>query len=297
MPKATEMRSVASLTGPDHEPPVGLWTTPADAVTMAVNGYPMTHVKHGAGQPVVLVHGSLSDYRYWTPQLASPLPGFQLIAVSLRHFYPEPWNGKGDDFSIEVQADDIAGFIERLGVGPVHLVGWSRGGSVALGAAKARPDLVKKLVLMEPVISSLLPQPNATGKPDSTRARLEAVAAHYEKGDIEGGLQYFVDDINGPGTWTRRTEEQRQLARDNAWTLVRQITDTDAVTRDDLRKMQMPVLLLGGERGPPFLALTMDAAQAYLPSVSRVTISNAGHLMNRDNPTEFNRVLATFLST
>jgi pimeloyl-ACP methyl ester carboxylesterase len=264
---------------------------------MTVNGYPMTHVKRGAGQPVVLVHGSLSDYRYWTPQLAAPLPGFQLIAVSLRHFYPEPWNGKGDDFSIKIQADDLGVFIERLGVGAVHLAGWSRGGSVALGTANSRPDLVKKLVLMEPVISSLLPQPSATGKPDPTRVRLEAVAAYYERGDIEGGLQYFVDDINGPGTWTRRTEEQRQLARDNAWTLVRQITDVDAVTRDDLLKMQMPVLLVGGERGPPFLAQTMDSAQAYLPLTSRVTISNAGHLMNRDNPTEFNLALGAFLST
>lgn len=297
MPKATQMRNVASTSEPDHEPPVSPWAIPADAAAMTVNGYPMVHVKRGAGQPVVLVHGSLSDYRYWTPQLESPPPGFQLIAVSLRHFYPEPWNGRGDDFSIKVQADDLGVFIERLGVGPVHLVGWSRGGSVALGAANTRPDLVKKLVLMEPVISSLLPQSSATGNPDPTRVRLEAVATYYEKGDIEGGLQYFVDDINGPGTWTRRTEEQRQLARDNAWTLVRQITDVDAVTRDDLRKMQMPVLLVGGERGPAFLAQTMDAAQTYLPSASRVTISNAGHLMNRDNPTEFNLALSTFLST
>jgi pimeloyl-ACP methyl ester carboxylesterase len=61
--------------------------------------------------------------------------------------------------------------------------------------------------------------------------------------------------------------------------------------------MRMPVLLVGGERGPPFLAQTMDAAQTYFPSVSRATISNAGHLMNRDNPTEFNLALTTFLST
>jgi esterase len=296
MPKATQMRNVAPSTRPDHKPPAGQWTIPADAALLTVNGYPMTHVKRGTGQPVVLVHGSLSDYRYWTPQLASPLPGFHLIAVSLRHFYPEPWNGQGDDFSIKVQADDLGVFIERLGVGAVHLVGWSRGGSVALGTANTRPDLVKKLVLMEPVISSLLPQSGATGRPDATRERLEAVAALYAKDDIEGGLQYFVDDINGPGTWMRRTEEQRQLARDNAWTLVRQIADTDAVTRDDLRKMRMPVLLVGGERGPSFLAQTMDAAQTCLPSVSRVTISNAGHLMNRDNPTEFNLALAAFLS-
>ena len=270
------------------------WAVPAGVATVAVNGYPMAYLERGTGETVVLVHGSLSDYRYWTPQFSSLPPGFRLIAVSLRHFYPEPWNGKGD-FSVQEHAADLAAFIERLGVGPVHFVAWSRGGSVALGAAKSRPDLVRKLVLMEPVISCLRPQ-DETGKPDPAVARLQAVAAHYAKGDIEAGLQYFVDDLNGPGTWARRTEEQRQLARDNAWTLVRQLTDTDAVTPDDLRQMRMPVLLVGGERGPRYLALTMDAAQQRLPSVSRVTISNAGHLMNRDNPAEFNRTLVEFLS-
>jgi len=97
-------------------------------------------------------------------------------------------------------------------------------------------------------------------------------------------------DQQGPDT------AQRQIARDNAWTLVRQVTDTDAVMSDDLRKMRMPVLLVGGERGPEFLASTMDAAEKYLPEVTRVTISNAGHRMNIDNPDEFNRTLATFLS-
>ena len=271
------------------------WTIPIGTATALVNGYPVAYVERGVGETVVLVHGSLSDYRYWDPQLSSLSPGLRLVAVSLRHFYPEPWNGKGDDFSIQQHADDLATFIERLGVGSVYLVGWSRGGSVALGATKSRPDLVRKLVLMEPVISSLLP-PDETGKPDPAIARLKTVAAFYEKGDVEGGLRYFVDDLNGPGAWERRTEEQRRFARDNAWTLVRQVTDTDAVTPDDLRDMRLPVLLVGGERGPQFLALTMDAAQKYFPSVRRVTISNAGHRMNLDNPAEFNRTLVEFLS-
>jgi esterase len=297
MSKATPMRNAIASPGPADQPSVAPWMIPPELATTSVNGYPMAYLKRGEGESVVLVHGSLSDYRYWTPQMASPTAGFQFIAVSLRHFYPEPWNGRGDDFSIQTQADDLGVFIERLHVGPVHLVGWSRGGSVALGTAKSRPDLVKKLVLMEPVVSSLLLQADVTGKPDPSRARLEAVAAYYEKDDIEGGLRFFVDDINGPGTWMRRTEEQRQFARDNAWTLVRQTTDTDAVTRGDLRELRMPVLLVGGERGPQFLALTMDAVQTYLPSVSRITISNAGHLMNRDNPAEYNLALATFLSS
>jgi esterase len=295
MTNAMRVRRASSAPVPvlvASQPP---WAVPAGVATVAVNGYPMAYLECGTGETVVLVHGSLSDYRYWTPQFSSPPPGFRLVAVSLRHFYPEPWNGKDDDFSVQVQAEDLAAFIERLGVGPVHLVAWSRGGAVALGAAKSRPDLVRKLVLMEPVISCLRPQ-DETGKPDPAVARLEAVAAYYQKGYIEAGLQYFVDDLNGPGTWERRTDEQRQLARDNAWTLVRQLTDTDAVTPDDLRHMRMPVLLVGGERGPRYLALTMDAAQKRLPSVSRVTIANAGHLMNRDNPDEFNRALVAFLS-
>jgi pimeloyl-ACP methyl ester carboxylesterase len=271
------------------------WALPPGVATVAVNGYPMAYLQRGAGEIVVLVHGSLSDYRYWNAQMSPPPPGFCFIAASLRHFYPEPWNGEGADFSVQAHAADVAAFIDGFDAGPVHLVAWSRGGSVALGVAQSRPDLVRKLVLMEPVISCLAPRPEA-GKPDPALARLESVAAYYENGDIEGGLQFFVDDLNGAGAWQRRTQEQRQLARDNAWTLARQITDTDAVTPDDLKEMRMPVLLVGGQNGPQFLAQTMGAAQALLPSARRVTIPNAGHRMNLDNPAEFNRVLVEFLS-
>jgi len=227
--------------------------------------------------------------------VAEQFPGFRLVAVSLRHFYPEPWDGTGEDFSIQQHAADVAAFIEQLDAGPVHLVAWSRGGGVALGAVKQTPDLIRKLVLMEPVIACLAPQPPEPGKPDPAVERLNTVGAHYARGDIEGGLEYFVDQINGPGAWKARTPEQRQLALDNAWTLARQVTDTDAVTADDLRDMHMPVLLIGGERGPQFLAQTMDAAQTYFPAARRTTIPDAGHRMNLDNPFEFNRTLLEFL--
>ena len=271
------------------------WALPAGVTALQVNDYPMAYTERGAGETIVLVHGSLSDYRYWDLQLSSSMPGFRLVAVSLRHFYPERWDGKGEDFSIQMHADDLSAFIERLGVGPVHLVAWSRGGSVALGTAKRRPDLVRKLVLMEPVISNLLAKPASDGGPDPAVVRLRTAAAYYDKGDIEGGLQFFVDDLNGPGSWKRRTQEQRQLALDNAWTLVRQVTDTDVVTREDLRNMRMRVLLIGSETGPKFLAQTMDEAQACFPSAERAMISKAGHRMNIDHPAEFNRVLLAFL--
>lgn len=272
------------------------WTLPAGVKTLPVNGYPMAYFERGSGPTVVLVHGSMSDYRYWMPQILSLSSRYRVIAVSLRHYYPEPWNGKGDDFSLKTHAEDIAAFIERLGPGSVYLVAHSRGGSAALGATKIRPDFVKKFVLMEPAVPALLPKPDGPPKPDPRQARAKTTAAYFAKGDMEGGLEFFVDDINGPGVWKRRSEEVRQITRDNAWTTLPMATDSDIVSCKDLRKMTMPVLLVRSEKGPGWLGNILDEAAKCLPSVTRVMIPNAAHYMNRDNPAAFDRAVMEFLS-
>jgi hypothetical protein len=45
---------------------------------------------------------------------------YRVIAVSLRHYFPEPWDGQGDDFSVLQHADDVAEFSRVLDLGPVH---------------------------------------------------------------------------------------------------------------------------------------------------------------------------------
>ena len=119
------------------------WALPPGVKTLEVNGYPMAFFESGTGESVVLVHGGATDYRTWRRQVESPPRGFRLIGVSLRHYYPERWDGKGDTFSIRQHAEDVAAFIEALKVGPVYLVGHSRGGSVVVRTAQARQALVK----------------------------------------------------------------------------------------------------------------------------------------------------------
>ena len=124
---AQEQKDIANVKSPSPA-----WSLPAGVKTLPVNGYPMAYFERGSGSTVVLVHGALNDYRYWMPQISSLSPRYRIIAVSLRHYYPERWDGKGDDFSLKMHAEDVAAFIERLGAGPVYLVAHSRGGSVAL---------------------------------------------------------------------------------------------------------------------------------------------------------------------
>jgi len=85
---------------------------------LRVNDYDMAYVEAGAGAPMVLVHGTLSDYRYWGLQMAALGKVHRLIAVSLRHHYPERWDGVGSGDMAAEHIADLGAFIAALGAGP-----------------------------------------------------------------------------------------------------------------------------------------------------------------------------------
>lgn len=285
---------VLGLASAWYAPAAAQWVLPAGVKTLEVNGYPMSFLESGTGEPVVLVHGAATDYRSWTQQTAS-LHGFRLIAISLRHYYPEPWNGKGDTFSVKQHAEDLAAFIEALGVGPVALVGHSRGATVSVKAALARPALVKKLVLMEGPFDAFQPRAESGEIKSPARAVIPAIKQRFEQGDIDGGLELWADRDNNPGTWARRSEQARQRSRDNAATLIPDGGD-NPVTCADLAALQMPVLLMQGDKSPRRFASIVDATHKCLPSAERATIPDAGHAMHVMNPAGFEKMLVQFLS-
>jgi pimeloyl-ACP methyl ester carboxylesterase len=154
--------------------------------------------------------------------------------------------------------------------------------------------LVKKLVLMEGHFNALLPESASGDREPDIGAIRKAVSARFEQGDIDGGLELWIDRDN-PGTWARRREEDRQRSRDNAWTLIARASGKP-VTCADLGGLKMPVLLLQGEKTPRRYARIVDATHKCLPSAERATIPEAGHGMNVMNPAGFEKVLVEFLS-
>jgi pimeloyl-ACP methyl ester carboxylesterase len=117
---------------------------------ITINSYDMAFIEEGQGQPLLLVHGSLYDYRYWAPQISAfAAAGFHVFAPSLRHYWPNDAKGAAR-LSIEEHIADIATFIAALGLGPVDLLGHSRGGYIAFRVAERRPELLRRLALAEP---------------------------------------------------------------------------------------------------------------------------------------------------
>src|ERR1700704_1403042 len=98
---------------------------------LRVNDYDMAFIDVGRGPPLVCVHGSLGDFRTWSPVLGPLSRAHRVIALSLRHFFPEHWDGLGGRYTIAQHVSDLTAFLVALDAGPVDLMGHSRGGHIA----------------------------------------------------------------------------------------------------------------------------------------------------------------------
>ena len=107
------------------------------------------------GELVLCVHGMSGAATNWTDLMAELTPDFDCAAVDLpgSGFSPPPRTGGG--YSVTGRAGTVARLIETLGAGPVHLVGNSMGGAVAVRLAARRPDLVRTLTLISPALPDL----------------------------------------------------------------------------------------------------------------------------------------------
>jgi len=110
-----------------------------------VNGLHMYYETHGAGRPLVLVHGGLASSEMFGPIIPILAANHQVIAPDLQGHGRTADIDRPIDFRI--MADDIAALIDHLGLDKPDIVGYSLGGGVAFFTAVKYPDKVGKLVM------------------------------------------------------------------------------------------------------------------------------------------------------
>jgi esterase len=266
--------------------------------TIRVHGYDMAYLDAGEGPPLVCIHGTLGDFRTWSAVLGPLSKTRRVISVSLRHFFPEHWDGLGDDYLMAQHVADVIGFIEELNTGPVDLMGHSRGGHISFRVAAQRPELLRKLILAEPggELDRSLDPTAAPGASDRA-ARIAASAEKVRVGDIDGALKDFFDMIEGDGAWARLPAAPKQQLRDNAFTLIGQVRERRRpYTRIEAESIKMPTLFIGGAETKGALPAVLRALAAHVPGAKTTMISGAGHWMFEQAPPEFCRMVLEFLA-
>lgn len=268
--------------------------------TLRVNEYDMAYLDIGKGSPIVCIHGSLNDFRAWNGVLGPLSANNRLIAPSMRHYFPEHWNGEGGQFRMDQHIDDAIAFIEDLGLGPVDLIGHSRGGHISFRVGLERPDLISKLVLAEPggtLEDDLMPEETSNlSEGAGSRAHVTRSSERIAAGDLEGGLRAFIDGINGPGSWEKLPLADRQMREDNAYTLLAQINEgRRPYSKADAEALSPPTLFVGGADTTGLLPIVLRALAAHAPNAETAIIPNAGHSMFRQQPRAFCDVVLPFL--
>lgn len=267
-------------------------------VVRRVANYDFTCREAGCGRPLLLLHGSLCDGRYFAMQMAAFGRVFHTIAPSLRHCHPEKWDGRGTGYSIDRHVDDMAALAATLD-GPVHVLGHSRGARIAFHLAARHPHLVAKLVLAEP--GAPVDAALATGTPDLMLAPLRATlairaATLVEAGEIDAGLALFIDGTNGAGAFARLPARAKAGVRDNAATLRGQAREPPApLTAAAAAAIRADTLLVRGALSPPPFAAVSDVLQRAIPRAEPLSIAGASHTMNTTGADAFNRGVLAFL--
>ena len=265
--------------------------------TLSVNGYDIAYIEIGHGPPLVCVHGTLGDFRTWSAVFGPLSRKHCVISLSLRHFFPEHWDGAGNDYRMAQHVADVIGFIEKLDTGPVDLMGHSRGGHIAFRVAGRRPDLLRRLVLAEPggELDDTL-APRATPG-TSQRVRISTAAEKVAAGDIDGALLSFVDGIDGEGAWARLPAAAKQLLRDNATTLIGQVDENrQPYARGDAESIRTPTLLVGGADTKGSLPAVLHALAAHIPGATTALIPGTRHWMFEQAPERFCEIVLAFLA-
>ncbi len=254
------------------------------------SGIELAYVEHGAGDPVVLVHGSLADLTYWEQSRQFELlgEGHRVIAYSRRYNHPNrnPPSGSHSPF---VEAEDLEGFLDAVGLEAVHLVGHSYGAYTALAFALEHPSRVRTLVLAEPPILTWLPEiPGGEGIFESFMEEVwYPMAQAFREGGDEAGLDFTArwyfgvpfDEVepNWQVLFTNNVTEWRELA-----------LSSETFPMIDLVKvagLPVPTLVLsGGNNAGGFNDLIDGLLHERIPGAFRRIIPGASHEMFLDDP-------------
>ena len=224
----------------------------------------------GSGDPVVLLHGGLSDGTAWGLQ-TSPL------AERYRVFVPDRrGHGRSRDTDAPFDYDDMAretiAFLEQVVGGAADLVGWSDGGIVALLVARDRPDLVRRQVLIGANFhhDGLLAGFETPDDPESD-----------EVGPLRGIYQAVAVD---PSHWPEFYAKGTRL-----------FAEQPTLSVDDLRPITAPTLVLVGDDDCIDHGHTVALFEA-LPNAQLAVVPGTSHMVQLEKPDLVNRLVLDFLA-
>lgn len=262
-----------------------------------INNFQMYYEEQGSRQPLLLIHGFPLNHKMWKPQISYLSAQVRVIAPDLRgHGSSEavpPPTTRSQSYTMEMHADDCAALLDDLGITqPVFIAGLSMGGYIAFAFLRKYPERVAGLVLAATRAGA--------DSPAARENRLKSIATAQETG-VETLVNSMVPSLLSPATDNNQPGLPTRLAA-----IMAEIS-LDAMVGDQLGMLErpdsspmldqinVPTLLIHGADDRLIPLEDMRILQAKIPTSELQIIPDAGHMVNMEQPLQFNRAVSVFL--
>jgi len=235
-------------------------------------GAKIHYVSYGQGEPVLLLHGGLSNKLSWFSQIPWLVSsGRRVILIDTRgHGYSTKGHSK---LSYQIFAEDTLQVLDKLGIQRTDVVGWSDGGIIALLLGLEAPQRIGKIIAISANFhpSGVLPETDST----------PSVAEHFL-------LKPVTDWVRG--IWSGAGEQHPSLEAE-----IKTLWHTEPqLGQADLQAITAPTLVVVGEND--IIDLKHSNELARLLANGRIeVITGAGHAAPLTHAQQINQLIASFL--
>lgn len=251
----------------------------------------------GRGPAILLIHGFLVTHAEWDDVIDELAERFHVIAPDLPGFgdssKPSPSRFA---YGVEAFAESMADLVAAFGVGRVHVVGHSMGGAVALTLAAQHPELVQRLVVVDPLSYAV---------PLQFKARLPfyPIIGPFIFKQLYGRTMfrsYFRDDVfpRGAPLNLARIDSfydkfNSPAARESAYATARAVLDTRTLVAR-LGRVRSPTLVVWGRDDKLFPCANASRLARELAD-ARLEVMDCGHSPAEERPEQFVSIVREFL--
>jgi pimeloyl-ACP methyl ester carboxylesterase len=227
-------------------------------------GFSMYAETYGSGQPLLIIHGNGGSIANFSHQIPYFSKKYKVIVADSRAQGRSA--DKSDSLSYEMMADDYAALLDAMKIDSAFVIGWSDGGINGLLLAMRHPEKVKKLAVTG---ANLWPDTSA--------------------------IFSDVEELIMPAYTELKDKQDKTPKQKEAWKLLRLLVEEPQIALNDLQKIAVPALVIGGDhdviKPQHTLLIAENIPQSYL-----WILPGSGHSTPIMHKEEFNKKIDEFFS-
>lgn len=258
-----------------------------------VNDITISYNDVGEGTiPIIFLHGFPFDKSMWNGQLECLKATNRVIALDLRGFGKTI--NQNSILSIDLLAQDVVAFMDKLKIEKAIICGLSMGGYIALNLMKNFPNRFEALILCDT-------QCGADGV-EGKQKRYDTI----EKINNDGPLEFNANFIKGvfhPDSFTHKAEvveNLRGIVGANSVAMINAGLAALAEREETctiLPSIRIPTLIICGKQDELTPVSKSEFMNQHIPNSSLKVIDHAGHVSNLEQEEEFNKHLSHFVTS